>query len=219
MPWSTCRANVDRMARATSGRPVASVSPGSEIIVSRPQSLNHGYPAITVRPCGSNMFARSTTNASAASTSRRTQSGASRAATGCACLQASSRPFSCARRRAVHSERPRRGGACERLPPQSAGDGLDLGLAVAARRGGVRIAMIDHRLEREAQRAGCADQMVLDIRRVLALLHPDPPLEPDVPDRPYPHRDRLLEAERFEVQVPGGARGAARPVVRVELDD
>src|SRR3989449_410223 len=199
MPWSTCRANVDRMARATSGRPVASVNPGSEIIVSRPQSLNQGYPAITVRPCGSNMFARSTTNASAASTSCRTQSGAVRDTAGCACLQASSRLFSCARRRAG----------------RAAGRGLDLRLAVAARRGGVRVTMVDQRLEREPQRTGGGDQAVLHVGGVLALLHPDPLLEADIADRPHPPRDRLFETERLEVQVAPRVRHAARPVVGV----
>ncbi len=40
IPRSTKRANVVRIFRATSGRPAASVRPGSAIIVSRPQSPN-----------------------------------------------------------------------------------------------------------------------------------------------------------------------------------
>ena len=42
MPRSTNAANVRRTRAAISPRPVASVSPGSAIMVSRPQSPNHG---------------------------------------------------------------------------------------------------------------------------------------------------------------------------------
>ena len=42
IPPSTNCANASRICLATSGRPVASVNPGSAIIVSRPQSPNHG---------------------------------------------------------------------------------------------------------------------------------------------------------------------------------
>ena len=42
MPPSMKRAKVASTRFATSGRPVASARPGSEIIVSRPQSSNQG---------------------------------------------------------------------------------------------------------------------------------------------------------------------------------
>jgi len=42
IPWSTWPAKVRSRLRATSGRPVQRLMPGSEIMVSRPQSPNHG---------------------------------------------------------------------------------------------------------------------------------------------------------------------------------
>src|SRR6185503_11242294 len=41
-------ANIRRIDPASATRPVASVSPSREIIVSRPQSVNQWYPAINV---------------------------------------------------------------------------------------------------------------------------------------------------------------------------
>jgi hypothetical protein len=38
------------MSRATPSRPAAMQSPRIAMNVSRPQSLNHGYPATIVRP-------------------------------------------------------------------------------------------------------------------------------------------------------------------------
>ena len=76
MPRSMKRAKVARTRLATPGRPVARARPGSEIMVSRPQSSNHGYPAITESPSGESGSGRFTTNWSAASTSCFTHSGA-----------------------------------------------------------------------------------------------------------------------------------------------
>src|SRR5258708_13964484 len=66
MPALTKRENVRRMLRASHGRPVARHSPGSAIIVSRPQSLNQGYPARIVFASAAPSSGRAATNWSAA---------------------------------------------------------------------------------------------------------------------------------------------------------
>ena len=59
------------------GRPVASVRPGKLIMVSRPQSPNQGYPAITDWPSGTLASGRAKMKASAASARRAIHGGAS----------------------------------------------------------------------------------------------------------------------------------------------
>ncbi len=54
------------MLRASHGRPVARHNPGSAIIVSRPQSLNQGYPARIVFASGAPSTGRAAMNWSAA---------------------------------------------------------------------------------------------------------------------------------------------------------
>src|SRR5260370_625366 len=66
IPPSAKRAYVRRTFRATSGRPVARERPASATMVSRPQSANQWYPAITERAPGSSGRARCTMNWSAA---------------------------------------------------------------------------------------------------------------------------------------------------------
>jgi hypothetical protein len=48
-PFFTYWAKVRKIQPASVWRPVASVSPSNEIMVSRPQSVNQWYPAMTVR--------------------------------------------------------------------------------------------------------------------------------------------------------------------------
>ena len=51
-----------KMAAASSKRPVSKQSPGNEINASRPQSANHGYPAIMLVPRAPSGSGRSTMN-------------------------------------------------------------------------------------------------------------------------------------------------------------
>ena len=50
MPSETAPAHSTRMSRASASRPVARHRPRKAMNASRPQSVNHGYPATMVRP-------------------------------------------------------------------------------------------------------------------------------------------------------------------------
>ena len=97
-------------------------------------------------------------------------------------------------------------------------DGLDAHEPIASVAAGMKVAVIDQRFHGETKGAVPAEQRILDVGGVLALLHPDALFEQRVGKRKPPHRNAAFQAETLDVEITLGFDGAAQPTICSERE-